>query len=58
MRHTHDGLLLEAGADMKCVQERLEDGFAQISADIYAHVTILIASRLFEKFDEYMKQIE
>lgn len=57
-RHTHAVMLLEAGADMKFVQERLGHGSMQITTDIYAHVSKRIAKRSLEKFDDYMKQIE
>ncbi|MFC6038390.1 tyrosine-type recombinase/integrase [Paenisporosarcina macmurdoensis] len=57
-RHTHAVMLLESGADMKYVQERLGHGSMQITSDIYAHVSKKIATRSLEKFDEYMKEIE
>jgi site-specific recombinase XerD len=46
-------MLLEAGADMKYVKERLGHGSMQITADIYSHVSKRIATRSLEKFDEY-----
>ena len=57
-RHTHAVMLLEAGADMKYVQERLGHGSMQITSDVYSHVSKRIATRSLEKFDTYMKQIE
>lgn len=57
-RHTHAVMLLEAGADMKFVQERLGHGSMQITSDVYAHVSKKIAARSIDKFDEYMKDIE
>jgi integrase len=57
-RHTHAVMLLEAGADMKFVQERLGHGSMQITSDVYAHVSKKIAARSIEKFEEYMKEIE
>lgn len=57
-RHTHAVMLLEAGADMKMVQERLGHGSMQITSDIYAHVSKKIETRSIEKFDSYMKEIE
>jgi site-specific recombinase XerD len=51
-------MLLESGADMKYVQERLGRGSMQITSDIYTHVSKKIATRSLEKFDEYMKEIE
>ncbi|WP_313891163.1 tyrosine-type recombinase/integrase [Psychrobacillus sp.] len=57
-RHTHAVLLLEAGADMKFVQERLGHGSMQITSDVYAHVSKKMTARSIEKFDQYMKGIE
>lgn len=39
LRHTHAVLMLEAGADMKYLQERLGHGSYQITADVYSHVS-------------------
>ena len=57
-RHTHAVMLLEAGADMKFVQERLGHGSMQITSDVYAHVSKKIAARSIDKFDKYLKEIE
>jgi integrase len=38
-RHTHAVMLLEAGEDMKYVQERLGHGSMQITSDVYSHVS-------------------
>jgi len=57
-RHTHAVLLLEAGTDMKFVQEQLGHGSMQNTSDEYAHVSKKIAARSIDKFDEYMKEIE
>lgn len=54
-RHTHAVMLLEAGADMKYVQERLGHKNYQVTADIYSHVSKKMEERSIEKFDEYMK---
>lgn len=56
-RHTHAVMLLEAGTDMKMVQERLGHGSMQITSDVYAHVSIRIEARSIEKFDTYMREI-
>lgn len=57
-RHTHAVMLLEAGADMKFVQERLGHGSMQITSDVYTHVSKKMAARSIDKFEEYMKEIE
>jgi len=53
-RHTHAVMLLEAGADMKYVQERLGHQNYQITADVYSHVSKKMEERSIEKFDDYM----
>lgn len=54
-RHTHAVMLLEAGADMKYVQERLGHANYQITADIYSHVSKKMEERSIDKFEEYME---
>jgi len=39
LRHTHAVLALEAGVDMKTLQERLGHGSYQVTADVYSHVS-------------------
>ncbi|MDP5273989.1 site-specific integrase [Chengkuizengella sp. 2205SS18-9] len=39
LRHTHAVLLLESGATMKYIQERLGHGSIQITSDVYAHIS-------------------
>ncbi|MED5052656.1 site-specific integrase [Anoxybacillus rupiensis] len=57
LRHTHAVLLLEAGADMKYVQERLGHGSIQITADVYAHISKKIEKDTMAKFEDHMKKI-
>lgn len=57
LRHTHAVLLLEAGADMKYIQERLGHGSIQITSDIYAHVSKKIEKDTMVKYEEYMKNV-
>jgi integrase len=57
-RHTHAVMLLEAGADMKMVQERLGHGSMQITSDVYAHVSKKMESRSLDRFDSYMQELE
>ena len=55
-RHTHAFMLLDAGADMKFVQERLTD-LCKLH-HVYAHVSKKISARSIDKFDKYLKEIE
>ncbi|WP_261133031.1 site-specific integrase [Bacillus sp. Marseille-Q3570] len=57
LRHTHAVLLLEAGADMKYVQERLGHGSVQITSDVYAHISKRIEKDTLGKYEEYMKNV-
>jgi integrase len=56
-RHTHAVLLLEAGADMKYVQERLGHGSIQITSDVYAHISKKIEIDTMDKFEQHMKNV-
>jgi integrase len=51
LRHTHAVLLLEAGADMKFIQERLGYGSMQITTDIYSHVSKKADKKNTARFD-------
>ena len=55
LRHTHAVLLLESGADMKYVQERLGHGSMRVTADIYAHISRKIDQTSMDRFEEYTK---
>lgn len=57
LRHTHAVLLLEAGADMKYVQERLGHGSIQITSDVYAHISKKIEKDTMDKYESYMDEI-
>lgn len=57
LRHTHAVLLLESGADMKYIQERLGHGSMQITADVYAHISEKIETDTIEKFEKYTKDL-
>lgn len=57
LRHTHAVLLLEAGADMKYIQERLGHGSVQITSDVYAHISKKIERDTMGKFEEHMKNV-
>jgi integrase len=57
LRHTHAVLLLEAGADMKYVQDRLGHGSIQITSDVYAHISKKIEKDTMGKYEEYIKNV-
>jgi len=57
LRHTHAVLQLEAGADMKYLQERLGHGSYQITADVYSHVSKKIEKKNTAQFETYMDSI-
>ncbi|BBH19788.1 site-specific integrase [Paenibacillus baekrokdamisoli] len=57
LRHTNAVLLLEAGADMKFVQEQLGHGSIQITSDVYAHISKKIEAANMEKFEMFTKGI-
>ena len=57
LRHTHAVLQLEAGADMKYLQERLGHGSMQITADVYSHISKKIEKDRIDKFEDYMKGV-
>ncbi len=55
LRHTHAVLQLEAGADMKYMQERLGHGSMSITADVYAHVSKKMEQDQMNQFEDYTK---
>ncbi len=57
LRHTHAVVQLEAGADMKYVQERLGHGSIQVTSDVYAHISKKIEKETMDKYETYMKNI-
>ncbi|WP_378210064.1 site-specific integrase [Anoxybacteroides rupiense] len=57
LRHTHAVLLLESGADMKYIQERLGHGSIEITADVYSHISKKIEKDTMAKFEDHMKKI-
>ena len=57
LRHTHAVLQLEAGSDMKYIQERLGHGSIQITADVYSHISKKIEVDRISKFEEHMKNV-
>lgn len=57
LRHTCALLLLEAGADIKFVQEQLGHGSVQITSDVYAHISKKLEKRNIDKYEEYTSRI-
>lgn len=57
LRHTHAVMQLEAGVDMKILQERLGHGSMQVTSDVYSHVSKKMEITAIDKYEEYMKNI-
>ncbi|WP_312093714.1 tyrosine-type recombinase/integrase [Niallia sp.] len=56
-RHTHAVLQMEAGADMKYIQERLGHGSISITSDVYSHISKKIEEDRMKKYEEHMKNV-
>lgn len=54
-RHTHTSLLIEAGAGVKEIQERLGHSDINTTMNIYAHMTKNIEEKTSQKFSELTK---
>ncbi|MFE4810678.1 site-specific integrase [Peribacillus simplex] len=54
-RHTHTSLLIEAGAGIKEIQERLGHSDINTTMNIYAHMTKNIEEKTSHKFSELTK---
>ncbi|SCN38288.1 Uncharacterized protein BC88300_02601 [Bacillus cytotoxicus] len=57
LRHTHAVLLLESGASMKYIQERLGHKNIEITANVYSHISDKINKDSIAKFEEYMNDV-
>lgn len=57
LRHTCAVVMLEAGADIKFIQEQLGHGSSQITADVYSHISRKIEKRNMDKIEEYKKKL-
>ncbi|APQ59870.1 Tyrosine recombinase XerC [Paenibacillus polymyxa] len=57
LRHTYAVLMLEAGADIKFVQEQLGHGSVQITSDVYAHISKKLEKRNIDRYEEYTSKI-
>jgi integrase len=56
IRHTHATLMLEAGASLKEVQERLGHSSIKITGDIYAHVTPNMQEKSAQMFGDFIRK--
>ncbi|MCY9002861.1 tyrosine-type recombinase/integrase [Peribacillus frigoritolerans] len=54
-RHTHTSLLIEAGAGVKEIQERLGHSDINTTIDIYAHMIKNNEEKTFHKFSKLTK---
>lgn len=54
LRHTHAVHMLESGANIKYVSERLGHKSIKVTADTYLHVTEKIENEALEKYSEYL----
>lgn len=55
LRHTHAVHLLESGANIKYVSERLGHKSVKVTADTYLHVTEKIENESLDLYSEYIK---
>jgi len=53
LRHTAATLLIEAGVELKAVQERLRHSRYQTTADFYAHVTKRVSKETAAKLEKF-----
>lgn len=54
LRHTHAIMLLESGADIKFVSDRLGHTNIKMTADVYLHITKKYESENITKLDRYL----
>lgn len=57
LRHTHAVLLLESGASLKFVQQRLGHGSIEVTANVYSHISEKIETDSVDKYEDYMDKI-
>ncbi|PLS04602.1 tyrosine-type recombinase/integrase [Bacillus halotolerans] len=57
LRHTHAVLLLESGASMKFVQERLGHKNITITSDVYSHISEKLENTSVDGYEEYMNSL-
>lgn len=57
LRHTHAVLLLESGASMKFIQDRLGHGSITVTSDVYSHISDKINKDSIDQFEKYMESV-
>ncbi|EOP12131.1 hypothetical protein KQ3_02998 [Bacillus cereus B5-2] len=57
LRHTHAVLLLESGASMKYIQDRLGHKSIEITANVYSHISDKINKDSISGFEAYMNNV-
>lgn len=57
LRHTHAVHLLEAGANLKYVSERLGHASVKVTADTYLHITDKIENEALKLYSQYMDKL-
>nr|WP_235707054.1 tyrosine-type recombinase/integrase [Bacillus mycoides] len=57
LRHTHAVLLLESGASMKYIQDRLGHKSIEITANVYSHISDKIKKDSISGFEAYMNNV-
>jgi len=50
-------MMLEAGASMKYIQERLGHKSIQVTSDIYSHISKRTEIETLDKYEEYKKNL-
>jgi integrase len=57
LRHTYAVFALEAGADMKFVQEQLGHGSIAITSDVYSHISKKLGASNIERIEDHANKI-
>ncbi|MEH6974936.1 MULTISPECIES: tyrosine-type recombinase/integrase [Bacillus] len=57
LRHTHAVLLLESGASMKFIQERLGHKNITITSDVYSHISEKLENTSVDSYESYINSI-
>ncbi|WP_254489217.1 tyrosine-type recombinase/integrase [Bacillus thuringiensis] len=57
LRHTHAVLLLESGASMKYIQDRLGHKSIEITSNVYSHISDKINKDSISGFEAYMNNV-
>ncbi|MBJ6919075.1 tyrosine-type recombinase/integrase, partial [Vibrio cholerae] len=57
LRHTHAVLLLESGANLKYIQERLGHKSIEMTTNVYSHISDKINEDSISEFEKYMSNV-